>query len=329
MGLMPKPITSRHGTKGGRFIDGMYTNKQGLQYVMGITFISDTGIFSDHDLVITKCDLGLQLFKLNNAKEERIDFRSILNIPITWKENATHPSIADSVFKGIQFQQHAALYNRLQQVCKKPEYRITTKIEQILQWLEDYEKILIHRTQTTIDIQEQCRGKLIRRTLQDAEFLNNVSKSFFEVVYDVCRHAELARMVNIIPLAAKKALKQSVISDKIMPGTGSLPFTKQVDDTLKRSKNCHQRVQIILRIITQIQRGYTQSEEYNKKVKSLTHAIQTFIHQQPRFTNSLAKTISMCEEIGNDRIAHIEAIENARNKKIYDVDKPLAQNTTY
>ncbi len=230
---MPKPITSRHGTKGGRFIDGMYTNKQGLQYVMGITFISDTGIFSDHDLVITKCDLGLQLFKLNNAKEERIDFRSILNIPITWKENATHPSIADSVFKGIQFQQHAALYNRLQQVCKKPEYRITTKIEQILQWLEDYEKILIHRTQTTIDIQEQCRGKLIRRTLQDAEFLNNVSKSFFEVVYDVCRHAELARMVNIIPLAAKKALKQSVISDKIMPGTGSLPFTKQVDDTNK------------------------------------------------------------------------------------------------
>ncbi len=104
MGLMPKPITSRHGTKGGRFIDGMYTNKQGLQYVMGITFISDTGIFSDHDLVITKCDLGLQLFKLNNAKEEGIDFRSILNIPITWKENATHPSIADSVFKGIQFQ---------------------------------------------------------------------------------------------------------------------------------------------------------------------------------------------------------------------------------
>jgi hypothetical protein len=30
----------------------------------------------------------------------------------------------------------------------------------------------------------------------------------------------------------------------------------------------------------------------------------------------------MCEEIGNDRIAHIEAIENARNKKIYDIDKP-------
>ncbi len=54
----------------------------------------------------------------------------------------------------------------------------------------------------------------------------------------------------------------------------------------------------------------------------LAKAIQIFIDQQPRFLNSIQKTISMCEEITTDRIAHIDAIEKARNRKIYDADKP-------
>jgi hypothetical protein len=41
---MERPIISRHGSKGGRFIDGMYTTKQGLTQVTGITVIQDTGI---------------------------------------------------------------------------------------------------------------------------------------------------------------------------------------------------------------------------------------------------------------------------------------------
>jgi hypothetical protein len=36
MALLDKPIKSRHGTKGGRFIVGMYTCQQGLERVMGI-----------------------------------------------------------------------------------------------------------------------------------------------------------------------------------------------------------------------------------------------------------------------------------------------------
>ncbi len=49
---LPKPIISRHGSKGGRFIDGMYTLKQALPYILGITIVMDTGIYSDHDLII-------------------------------------------------------------------------------------------------------------------------------------------------------------------------------------------------------------------------------------------------------------------------------------
>ena len=54
----------------------------------------------------------------------------------------------------------------------------------------------------------------------------------------------------------------------------------------------------------------------------LAKAIQIFIDQQPRFLTSIQKTINMCEEITNDRIAHIDAIEKARNRRIYDADKP-------
>jgi hypothetical protein len=48
---MERPIIFRHGSKGGRFIDGMYITKQELTQVTGITIIQDTGIYSDHDLV--------------------------------------------------------------------------------------------------------------------------------------------------------------------------------------------------------------------------------------------------------------------------------------
>jgi len=50
---LEKPIISRHGTKGGRFIDGMYACPQGLERVMGISIINDAGIDSDHALIIS------------------------------------------------------------------------------------------------------------------------------------------------------------------------------------------------------------------------------------------------------------------------------------
>jgi hypothetical protein len=50
---LEKPIISCHGSKGGRFIDGMYVRKQELPFIEGITIIHDTGIHSDHSLIIS------------------------------------------------------------------------------------------------------------------------------------------------------------------------------------------------------------------------------------------------------------------------------------
>jgi len=35
-----------------------------------------------------------------------------------------HPTVSTSTFKGIQFQQHAELYQQLQNICFKPELGI-------------------------------------------------------------------------------------------------------------------------------------------------------------------------------------------------------------
>ena len=77
---LEKPIVSRHGTKGGRFIDGTYTCLEGLAKVNGITIIRDSGISSDHDLVISKIDLGIKQFQISKDREERINFRQIMYI---------------------------------------------------------------------------------------------------------------------------------------------------------------------------------------------------------------------------------------------------------
>jgi len=100
---MEKPVESRHGAKGGRFIDGMYTTNQELAYVKGITIIQDTGIFSDHDLVISKIDLGIEKFTMSNEKEERFDYKQILNIPVSYKQGHDHPTLSKMCSKGLTF----------------------------------------------------------------------------------------------------------------------------------------------------------------------------------------------------------------------------------
>jgi hypothetical protein len=67
---MDKPIISRHGTKGGPCIDGMFTCMQGIEKITGISIKNDTGINSDHAMVITKIHLGMDNFRINNQREE-------------------------------------------------------------------------------------------------------------------------------------------------------------------------------------------------------------------------------------------------------------------
>jgi hypothetical protein len=60
----------------------MYTCDQGLGKILGISLINDTGINSDHVLMLNKIDLGIEKFKVTKEREERIDFRRIMNIPV-------------------------------------------------------------------------------------------------------------------------------------------------------------------------------------------------------------------------------------------------------
>jgi hypothetical protein len=98
---LTKPVISRHGSKGGRFIDGMYSEASQMYYINGITILQDTGILSDHDLVISKFELGLKKYDVSKAKEERIEYREIMNIPVDMLPNAEHPTLSDRVKEAI------------------------------------------------------------------------------------------------------------------------------------------------------------------------------------------------------------------------------------
>jgi len=43
-----------------------------MSYIAGITIIQDTGISSDHDLIITKCNFGTKIFEFSKGKEENL-----------------------------------------------------------------------------------------------------------------------------------------------------------------------------------------------------------------------------------------------------------------
>jgi len=60
--------------RGGRFIDGMYTTNRDLIHVTGITIVQDTGIPSDHDMVISKIELGIENFNISNKKRNDSTF---------------------------------------------------------------------------------------------------------------------------------------------------------------------------------------------------------------------------------------------------------------
>jgi hypothetical protein len=81
----------------------MYTTNRDLIHVTGITIVQDTGILSDHDMVISKIELGIEKFNISNKKEERFDFRQIMNIPVVLKTGSDHPTINENVFHGADF----------------------------------------------------------------------------------------------------------------------------------------------------------------------------------------------------------------------------------
>jgi hypothetical protein len=152
---LEKPIISRHGRKGGRFINAMYTCSAGLDKITGIIIISDAGINSDHVMVINKIDLGIQHFKMSTKKEERIDFKRIMNIPVKLKKGDLHPTLNDQVYKGTDFARHAALYYNMKKIVEDPANGYMERIKSIHQDLESLERDVINRTMTHITIEDQ------------------------------------------------------------------------------------------------------------------------------------------------------------------------------
>lgn len=199
---MDKPIISRHGLKGGRFLDGMYNVKHGLSYILGSTIVQDTGILSDHDMFISKFDLGIKKLEINCKKEECFDFRHIMSILVSIKPGQDHPSLNENVHKGTEFKMQAELYHRIQKTIYDQNLCLTDHVEKVIDQLMNFEQQINIRTMETIHPLEQGKGKLIQRLPADAILINNLSKSFFAILNDVRCKVQLASMVHTIPVAA-------------------------------------------------------------------------------------------------------------------------------
>jgi hypothetical protein len=113
----------------------MYTLQEyiHIHYITGITIISDTGIFSDHNLVISKCNLDLPSFVISKEKEERFNFWRIMPIPIKTKQGDEHPTPREDMYKGMEYRNHMELYNCLNKICRDPKHQITEQITLVKQ----------------------------------------------------------------------------------------------------------------------------------------------------------------------------------------------------
>ena len=139
----------------------MYTCSQGLQKITGISLIEDTGTNSDHVLVLSKIDLGIEIFQASKEQEERVDFKRIMNIPMWYKPGEQHPSINQNVYKGADFRMHVKLYDDIQEVIHDASNGFLKIIQDIHDQMQQLEIKVIQRTKNTISIEEQLNGKLI------------------------------------------------------------------------------------------------------------------------------------------------------------------------
>jgi hypothetical protein len=156
----------------------------------------------------------------------------------------------------------------------------------------------------------------------DVEFINNISTSFFETINNICRHANLEKCVHVLPAAAIQTKKQAVKDEKIVPGIASLPITKQIEDAIMRAKIMakimYQRIKIIQHASTKLQRTQHKSRGHWISTKFITKAVKKFLVRHQQLSQSLTNVTSLCTEVGNERVSHIQAIESARGKRIYD-----------
>ncbi len=153
----------------------MYTCHQGLERVMGIAIVNDTGINSDQMLIVSNIDLEIQKFEILTDREERIDFKRIMNIPMHIKCGETHPSLNTNVYKGADFRIHAQLYEAIQKACKDPN---KNKIIELQTGLQELELEVIAKTKANIS-EESQKWQTYPMNNTRRNIINNASSQFF------------------------------------------------------------------------------------------------------------------------------------------------------
>ena len=318
MHSMNLPIVSRHGTKGGRYIDGMYTTTQALIHITGITIVQDTGIPSDHDMILSKIDLGIRKFQISKDKEERIDYRQILNIPVFTPNGQHHPTLSETIYHGDNYRHHKDLYTRIQTTINDPKHEFLGQIKRVQRNLEELKQTIITRTQNTITPGDQLAGKLVQRLPEDALNLNNASEQLFSIIQDICRKVGLATMVPVLPTASITKKKLAFANEKIIPGIASVPISKQVDDSIKRTRSLYQRLRLTLRAILRHKKLQQHNTQWHPSLQGVFSRMHRLANQIDPFRKSIIKTIHICKQTADDRLSHVNAIQHARNKKIFD-----------
>jgi hypothetical protein len=110
-------------------------------------------------------------------------------------------------------------------------------------------------------------------------------------------------MVNVVPMAATQRLRKAIANEELMPGNASLPFSKQIDDAVKRTKNVYLRAKIISEAIGRLQKikGKNILHRGNRNTKQyIDNAIRRFHIQQETVNESWKKVIQLWTETMNN-----------------------------
>jgi hypothetical protein len=211
-----------------------------------------------------------------------------MNIPVRVRQGQNHPSLNDTVFKGMEFQKHA-LYHTVQRTIKDPKHNFLNRVQDIKHQLEDFEREIISRTKNSISPEDQANGKLIQHIPSDAQMINDSPIQFFNLIYEICRQMNLSKMVPVLSRANIYEKKHKIATEKVMPGIASTILSKQLDDVVKCAKSIHQRIQISLNSICRVQRSQQKSHKWRTLVKKMIKALTRLLIQNHLFIEEIGQ----------------------------------------
>jgi hypothetical protein len=137
------------------------------------------------------------------------------------------------VIKGLDNRMQAKLLESIQKAVNDLTKDFMDIIANIWTLLKSLELKVINDTKACISVEDQVLGRLIQRTMQDAETLNCASEQFFTLVNDVCQSVDLARKVPIIPSYRNKVKIGHIASEKVL---GPQSLCQSMDSTYSKER---------------------------------------------------------------------------------------------